>query len=106
MHQFPSSYRKRELYACVLAPPEQFRFPRKMTSQKPRPATPVTRRRQAVSCPNCKSRRSDLLDVRPLPDGSVRRLRECFSCGTVFTSAERAEDIYPKRYLRDQLTTR
>jgi transcriptional repressor NrdR len=42
-----------------------------------------------VNCPRC-SASTKTLETRRVPDGSLRRRRECSSCGHRFTSYERA----------------
>jgi transcriptional repressor NrdR len=42
-----------------------------------------------VNCPRCDSH-SKTLETRRVPDGAVRRRRECTSCGHRFTTYERA----------------
>jgi transcriptional regulator NrdR family protein len=40
-----------------------------------------------ISCPTCKSKRSMVKDSRPTI-GTIRRRRECYSCGGRFTTVE------------------
>jgi transcriptional repressor NrdR len=42
-----------------------------------------------VNCPRCDSS-TKILETRRVPDGAVRRRRECTSCGHRFTTYERA----------------
>jgi transcriptional repressor NrdR len=42
-----------------------------------------------VNCPRCSSP-SKTLETRRVPDGAIRRRRECTSCGHRFTTYERA----------------
>jgi transcriptional repressor NrdR len=42
-----------------------------------------------VNCPRCESA-TKTLETRRVPDGAVRRRRECTSCGHRFTTYERA----------------
>jgi transcriptional repressor NrdR len=42
-----------------------------------------------VNCPRCNSS-TKTLETRRVPDGAVRRRRECTSCGHRFTTYERA----------------
>ena len=44
---------------------------------------------QRVNCPRCDSVTA-ILETRRVPDGAVRRRRECSSCGHRFTTYERA----------------
>jgi transcriptional repressor NrdR len=45
-----------------------------------------------MRCPNCESRESRVVDSRDLDDAAtVRRRRECSTCGTRFTTYERVE---------------
>jgi transcriptional repressor NrdR len=45
-----------------------------------------------MRCPNCESRDSRVVDSRDLDDAAtVRRRRECSTCGTRFTTYERIE---------------
>ena len=45
-----------------------------------------------MRCPNCESRDSRVVDSRDLDDAAtVRRRRECSTCGTRFTTYERVE---------------
>src|SRR3954447_21904382 len=43
----------------------------------------------AVNCPRCDSA-TKTLETRRVPDGALRRRRECSSCGHRFTTYERA----------------
>ena len=43
----------------------------------------------AVNCPRCQAS-TRTLETRRVPDGAVRRRRECSSCGHRFTTYERA----------------
>lgn len=48
----------------------------------------------AYACPYCKDGESRVLDSRSLDSGfTIRRRRECISCGRRFTTYERVEDI-------------
>lgn len=45
-----------------------------------------------MRCPSCGYLESKVVDSRPVEDGaSIRRRRECLSCGTRFTTYERTE---------------
>jgi transcriptional repressor NrdR len=45
-----------------------------------------------MRCPNCESRDSRVVDSRDLDDAAtIRRRRECTTCGTRFTTYERVE---------------
>ena len=45
-----------------------------------------------MRCPNCESRDSRVVDSRDLDDAAtIRRRRECSTCGTRFTTYERME---------------
>ena len=45
-----------------------------------------------MRCPSCGYLESKVVDSRPVEDGaSIRRRRECLSCGTRFTPYERTE---------------
>ncbi len=45
-----------------------------------------------MRCPNCESRDSRVVDSRDLDDAAtIRRRRECSTCGTRFTTYERVE---------------
>ncbi len=45
-------------------------------------------------CPNCGHTESKVIDSRSAKDGStIKRRRECLSCGTRFTTFERREDL-------------
>jgi transcriptional repressor NrdR len=46
-----------------------------------------------MKCPNCGFEEDKVLESRPSADKtSIRRRRECLSCGTRFTSYERTEE--------------
>jgi transcriptional repressor NrdR len=53
-----------------------------------------------VNCPRCDSP-TKTLETRRVPDGAVRRRRECTSCGHRFTSYERAVPEIPQVIKRD-----
>lgn len=40
-----------------------------------------------VTCPNCKSNQTDVVDSRPFPD-HVNRRRRCLGCGHRFSTIE------------------
>jgi transcriptional repressor NrdR len=45
-----------------------------------------------MRCPRCEARDSRVVDSRDLEDGgTIRRRRECMTCGTRFTTYERVE---------------
>lgn len=47
-----------------------------------------------MKCPICNYYDTKVIDTRPTEDGfSVRRRRECISCGKRFTTYERVEEI-------------
>ena len=47
-----------------------------------------------MKCPFCYVPESKVIDSRPSDNGmSIRRRRECVSCGRKFTTYERVEDI-------------
>ena len=47
-----------------------------------------------MKCPFCYVPESKVIDSRPSDNGmSIRRRRECTSCGRKFTTYERVEDI-------------
>lgn len=47
-----------------------------------------------MRCPACASLDDKVVDSRVAPDGeSIRRRRECVSCGRRFTTFERVEDV-------------
>ena len=47
-----------------------------------------------MKCPNCESNDARVVDSRPSDDGSsIRRRRECLTCGTRFTTYEKIEDM-------------
>jgi len=49
-----------------------------------------------MRCPRCHSLEDRVLDSRESKDGtSIRRRRECLSCGYRFTTYERIEDTLP-----------
>ncbi len=55
-----------------------------------------------MKCPFCSYADSKVVDSRPDKDGStIRRRRECESCGKRFTSHERVEEILPMVSKRD-----
>lgn len=66
-----------------------------------------------MRCPSCGFQESKVVDSRPVEDGaSIRRRRECLSCGARFTTYERAEtsplliiksDGSSEAYSRDKL---
>lgn len=48
----------------------------------------------ALLCPNCGHKESKVIDSRSFEDGSsIKRRRECLSCGTRFTTYERREEV-------------
>ncbi len=47
-----------------------------------------------MKCPYCAHEESKVLDSRPVDDGaSIRRRRECISCGRRFTTYERMDHV-------------
>lgn len=47
-----------------------------------------------MKCPYCAHEESKVLDSRPVEDGgSIRRRRECISCGRRFTTYERMDHV-------------
>ncbi|MED3549276.1 transcriptional regulator NrdR [Cytobacillus praedii] len=47
-----------------------------------------------MKCPSCQSNNTRVLDSRPVDDyRSIRRRRECESCGYRFTTFEKVEEI-------------
>ncbi|MBA4537088.1 transcriptional regulator NrdR [Bacillus aquiflavi] len=47
-----------------------------------------------MKCPACQNNSSRVLDSRPVDEGrSIRRRRECESCGYRFTTFEKVEEI-------------
>jgi transcriptional repressor NrdR len=55
-----------------------------------------------MKCPFCSNPDSKVVDSRPDKDGStIRRRRECESCGRRFTTHERVEEILPQVVKRD-----
>lgn len=47
-----------------------------------------------MKCPYCTHEESKVLDSRPVEDGaSIRRRRECMSCGRRFTTYERMDHV-------------
>lgn len=56
----------------------------------PRPA----RMKKSMKCPACGYPDSKVIDSRPITDGSsIRRRRECLSCGKRFTTFEMIESV-------------
>ena len=56
----------------------------------------VIREKFAMKCPRCDSQKTRVVDSREGADGrSVRRRRECESCGFRMTTFERIEDSLP-----------
>ncbi|HEY6638486.1 MAG TPA: ATP cone domain-containing protein [Solirubrobacterales bacterium] len=53
-----------------------------------------------MNCPRCNSA-TKTLETRRVPDGAVRRRRECSSCGHRFTTYERAVPDTPQVIKRD-----
>jgi transcriptional repressor NrdR len=53
-----------------------------------------------VNCPRCDSP-TKTLETRRVPDGAVRRRRECTGCGHRFTTYERAVPEVPQVIKRD-----
>jgi transcriptional repressor NrdR len=53
-----------------------------------------------VNCPRCDSP-TKTLETRRVPDGAVRRRRECMNCGHRFTTYERAVPETPQVIKRD-----
>jgi transcriptional repressor NrdR len=53
-----------------------------------------------VNCPRCDSP-TRTLETRRVPDGAIRRRRECTSCGHRFTTYERAVPDVPQVVKRD-----
>ncbi|HET6418815.1 MAG TPA: transcriptional regulator NrdR [Geobacteraceae bacterium] len=55
-----------------------------------------------MKCPFCSHPESKVVDSRPDKDGSsIRRRRECETCGRRFTSHERVEEILPMVLKKD-----
>ena len=55
-----------------------------------------------MKCPFCSHPESKVVDSRPDKDGSsIRRRRECETCGRRFTSHERIEEILPMVLKKD-----
>ncbi len=46
-----------------------------------------------MKCPYCGKENSRVIDSRPTDDGSIRRRRQCDSCGKRFTTYENVETI-------------
>lgn len=47
-----------------------------------------------MKCPSCQNNSTRVLDSRPVDEGrSIRRRRECESCGYRFTTFEKVEEI-------------
>ena len=47
-----------------------------------------------MKCPNCESNDDRVVDSRPSDDGSsIRRRRECLTCGTRFTTYEKIDTV-------------
>ena len=53
-----------------------------------------------MHCPRCDSQ-TKTLETRRVPDGAIRRRRECGSCGHRFTTYERAVPETPQVIKRD-----
>jgi transcriptional repressor NrdR len=53
-----------------------------------------------VNCPRCDSP-TKTLETRRVPDGAIRRRRECTECGHRFTTYERAIPAVPQVVKRD-----
>ncbi|MGZ6274448.1 MAG: transcriptional regulator NrdR, partial [Candidatus Limnocylindrales bacterium] len=50
-----------------------------------------SRRSEPVRCPRCGERETRVVDSRDLDEASIRRRRECETCGARFTTYERIE---------------
>ena len=46
-----------------------------------------------MKCPFCAYTESKVVDSRPTEEGSIRRRRECLSCGGRFTTSETVESL-------------
>lgn len=46
-----------------------------------------------MKCPYCGKEDSRVMDSRPTDDGSIRRRRQCDSCGKRFTTYEKVETV-------------
>jgi len=46
-----------------------------------------------MKCPFCAYTESKVVDSRPTEEGSIRRRRECLSCGGRFTTYETVESL-------------
>ncbi len=46
-----------------------------------------------MKCPFCGYTESKVVDSRPTDEGSIRRRRECLSCGSRFTTYETVESL-------------
>lgn len=46
-----------------------------------------------MKCPYCGNEDSKVMDSRPTDDGSIRRRRQCDSCGKRFTTYEKVETV-------------
>ena len=56
-----------------------------------------------MKCPECSCEESKVIDSRPAADGSsIRRRRECLSCGHRFTTHEEIIQVELKVIKRDQ----
>lgn len=52
-----------------------------------------------IDCPKCKrATKSDILETRQGPNGSIKRRRKCRPCGINFTTYERIEENRPITY--------
>ncbi|MGB9668200.1 MAG: transcriptional regulator NrdR [Thermosulfidibacteraceae bacterium] len=55
-----------------------------------------------MKCPFCKEQETRVIDTRIIEDGySIKRRRECPTCGRRFTTFERIEERYPYVIKRD-----
>ena len=46
-----------------------------------------------MKCPYCGNEDAKVMDSRPTDDGSIRRRRQCDSCGKRFTTYEKVETV-------------
>jgi transcriptional regulator NrdR family protein len=54
--------------------------------KKPVPAEPT----KGLVCPKCECRHFHVVEVSPLPEGKIRRRRECRHCGFRISTTEAA----------------
>ena len=48
---------------------------------------------EGLACPDCKSRKSFVVDSRPDKENNIRRRRECLACKQRFTTYERIHEL-------------